>query len=327
MGEVSEVHEHKQGIPTMGGFVFVFSISMVTILLNRSRTQTLLPLFVCCLAGLLGLLDDFAKVYAKSGLPFFWEQIYSKIFNISKPKHLSIPQLISRFWQKFKEVSRFVGSSEKNGMQTYQKFIFQGLIGGFISYWAYFKLGWDYIWFPLLGDIHIGLLYPIVIFLLFIVILNAVGFTDGLDGLAGGLAFFAVIAFWLISRTLQYNSLAGFCATFAGALLPFLYFNIYPARIMMGNVGSHAIGATLAVLAVVTHREIAFLFIGLVFLVDGISSPLQQLSVKYTGKRLFMMAPLHHHFEKMGWPETKVTFRFWVFGLVAAFFGVFISLI
>jgi phospho-N-acetylmuramoyl-pentapeptide-transferase len=196
-----------------------------------------------------------------------------------------------------------------------------------MAYWAYFKLGWDYIWMPFLGNIHIGFLYPIFVFLLFIIVLNSVGFTDGLDGLAGGLAFFSFVTFWAISRSLEYNSLAGFCATFAGALLPFLYFNVFPARIMMGNVGSHVLGATLAVLAVTTHREVAFIIIGLVFLIDGVTSPLQQISVKLTGKRLFRMAPIHHHFEKLGWPETKVTFRFWIFGIFFALLGFFISML
>ena len=95
----------------------------------------------------------------------------------------------------------------------------------------------------------------------------------------------------------------------------------------MGNVGSHVLGAILAILAIVMHREVAFLFIGLVFFVDGISSPLQQLSVKFTKKRIFRMAPLHHHFELLGWPETKVTLRFLLFGFIFAFLGVFIGLL
>ena len=196
-----------------------------------------------------------------------------------------------------------------------------------MAYWAYFKLGWDYIWMPFLGNIHIGIFYPVFVFLLFIIIINSVSFTDGLDGLAGGLAFFSFVTFWAISRVLGYNSLAGFCATFVGALLPFLYFNVYPARIMMGNVGSHVLGATLAVLAIATHREVAFILIGMMFLIDGVTSPLQQISVKLTGKRLFRMAPIHHHFEKLGWPEAKVTFRFWIFSIFFALLGFFISLL
>ena len=230
-------------------------------------------------------------------------------------------------WYWFQEMWRIVGSADSSGIQTYQKFLFQALMGGFISYWTYFKLGWDFIWFPLVGNVHIGLFYPIFVFIMFIVVLNAVAFTDGLDGLAGSLAFISFLSFWLISRFLQYNSLAVFCATFVGALLPFLYFNVYPARIFMGNVGSHVLGATLAILAIMLHREVPFFVIGLVFLVDGISSPLQQLSVRFTGKRLFRMAPIHHHFELLGWPEVKVTLRFILFGILVAFAGIFLALL
>jgi phospho-N-acetylmuramoyl-pentapeptide-transferase len=334
MGEVSRVHEQKSGTPTMGGFIFVLTVSVITFLFNRSRTQTFLPLFIAAIAGLLGLLEDFVKVYSRSEVP---NAITTLFHNVNWFKNLfvfkSLPVVRKLFWivlapwDKFKEASRTVGSVEGSGLQTYHKFIIQGLLASFMAYWTYFKLGWNFLWFPFLGNVHIGIVYPIFVFLLFIIVLNAVGFTDGLDGLAGGLAFFCFVAFWAISRVLNYNSLAGFSATFAGALLPFLYFNVYPARIMMGNVGSHVLGATLAVLAVLTHREIAFLIIGLVFLVDGATSPLQQLSVKLTHKRLFRMAPIHHHFEKLGWPEVKVTFRFWIFGIFFALLGFFLAIL
>ncbi len=334
MGEVSRVHEQKTGTPTMGGFIFVFTVSVITFIFNRSRMQTFLPLFIAAIAGLLGLLEDFVKVYSRSEFPNTLTLLITKINSLKKLIKTSQFRTFEKLgkklllpWDRFKEAARTVGSSEGTGLETYQKFIIQGLLAGFMAYWTYFKLGWNYLWFPFLGNVHIGFLYPIFVFLLFIIVLNAVGFTDGLDGLAGGLAFFCFVAFWAISRMLNYNSLAGYSATFAGALLPFLYFNVYPARIMMGNVGSHVLGATLAVLAVLTHREVAFLIIGIVFLVDGATSPLQQLSVKLTRKRLFRMAPIHHHFEKLGWPEVKVTFRFWIFGIFFALLGFFIAIL
>ncbi len=324
LGEVSRVHEEKMGTPTMGGFVFVLTIAIVTILFNNSRTQTLLPLFIATTMGLLGLWEDLLKVYYKSGLPGFFEtwQHHNDIFS-----KLKIPALLTLPWKLFKEFSRVVGSSSGTGIETYKKFVIQGLIAGFMSYWTFFKLGWDYIWFPLVGNVHFGIFYPLFIFLFFIIVLNSVAFTDGLDGLAGGLGIIAFIAFWVISRILGYNMIASFCASFVGVLLPFLYFNVYPARVFMGNVGSHVLGAVLASLAVLLHREVPFLFIGAVFLADGISSPLQQFSVKLTRKRLFRMAPIHHHFEKLGWPETKVTMRFWLIGAFFAFLGIFLSLL
>ncbi len=325
-------HMKKKGTPTMGGLIFILAVTLVTLILNRSRTQTLFPVFIASLAGLFGIIEDFSKVYKTSGLPGFFKYhlrfLFPQLGNNAK-KRKSLPKLLNLInpWFYFTEFWRIVGSRTDHGLQTYQKFLIQSLIGGFVAYWSYVKLGWDYIWFPLIGDVHVGILYPIIIFFLFIAVLNFVAFTDGVDGLAGGLSAIAFCAIWAVAAALNYNSLAGFCASFVGALVPFLYFNVYPARIFMGNVGSHVLGASLAVLGVVLHREVALLIIIAVFLLDGLSSPLQQMSVKLTGKRLFRMAPIHHHFEVLGWPEAKVTMRFWLFGVFFAFLGIFIALL
>ena len=311
-----QTHFKKSGTPTMGGLVFIIVVAAVTFLFNRSRTQTIFPVFVASMAGLFGIMEDLAKIYAR--------------LNVRRLVQLAYPAYFKLFfvpWAWFKEFWRIVGSSTDVGLQTYQKFLIQAAIGGFVSLWAYFKLSWDYIWLPLIGEVHIGFLYPVAIFLLFIVILNSVAFTDGLDGLAGGLAIIALLAFWVISSFLGYNMLASFSATFVGALLPFLYFNIYPARIFMGNVGAHVLGAVLTTLAVIMHREFVLLFVCGVFLFDGISSPLQQLSAKLTKKRIFRMAPAHHHFELLGWQEAKVTLRFWLVGALLSFVGIFVALL
>lgn len=314
-------HKEKVGTPTMGGFVFVCVVSLITFAFNQSRTQTLFPVFVATMSGLLGLLEDFTKVYIRSGLPGFLEYHLGFMSKFFKPFSGFKPfKIFVEFW-------RVVGSSGDSGIQTYQKFLIQSFIAGFVSYWSYFKLGWDYLWLPMIGNVHIGIFYPIFIFFFFLTVLNFVAFTDGLDGLATGLSIIVLSVFWILSISFDYLSLSSYIATFIGALIPFLYFNIYPARIFMGNVGSYVLGATMAILAVILHREVAFLIIGLVFLVDGASSPLQSLSVKFTGKRLFLMAPLHHHFEKLGWPEVKVTMRFWIFGIIFGLLGLFIALL
>jgi len=320
-------HLVKSGTPTMGGVVFVLVVGIVTFVLNRSRTQTLFPLFIASIAGLLGLLEDIAKIYMKLGSLSPFGLFFKKLVKFKKKRSGLFKYLVLKPWEKFREFWRILGSSGESGIQTHLKFLFQTVVAGFVAYWVYFKLGWDFIWFPLIGNVHVGLIYPLFIFLFFVATLNSVSFTDGLDGLSGGLSLFSFIAFWVLSRVFGYNSLAIFCATFAGALIPYLYFNVYPARVFMGNVGSHALGAALALLAVLLHREIAFLVIGFVFFVDGISSPLQQASYKLTKKRIFRMAPLHHHFEMMGWPETKVTFRFWLLGIFFSFAGLLLALL
>lgn len=318
-------HLKKSGTPTMGGLIFVLTVAVVTYLFNRSRTQTLFPVFVASMAALLGLFEDFTKVYRKSGLPGFFEYHISRLFKSKKVN--TKKYFFLKPWYKFQEMVGVLGSTSESGLQSYQKLIIQLLIAGFVAYWTYFKLGWDFLWFPLIGDVHIGFLYPAFVFIFFFSFMNAVAFTDGLDGLAGGLSLISFIAFWVIASVLQYNSLAAFCATFIGALLPFMYFNVFPARVFMGDVGSHVLGAVLPLLAILLHREVAFMIIGLVFLFDGFSSPIQQLSVKFTGKRLFRMAPVHHHFELLGWHESKVTLRFYLAGILAALVGLFIALL
>lgn len=320
-----QTHLVKQGTPTMGGLVFFVTVSLITLFFNRSRTQTLFPIFVIALAGLFGILEDFSKVYKTSSLNELIRIDFFKPFKVI----FRIPaKIFAPAWNLFKETSRVFGSStDSKGIQSYKKLLIQFSIAGFVTYWAYVKLGWDYLWLPLIGDVQIGFLYPIFVFILFLVVLNFVAFTDGVDGLAGGLGLIAFTAYWVISAYLGYNSLAILAATFVGALIPFLYFNIHPARIFMGDVGSHVLGAALAIFGVVMHREVAVLIILAVFMFDGLSSPLQQFSVKLTGKRLFRMAPIHHHFELLGWPETKVTMRFWIFGTIFAFLGIFIALL
>jgi phospho-N-acetylmuramoyl-pentapeptide-transferase len=318
-GEGPESHKVKVGTPSMGGFIFLLTISVVTIFFNRTNTQTLFPIFVVCLAGFLGIIDDFYKIYKNTD-----SLIYS-LFRIQRKKTRKIRK--HSFFTKVSKIANYVGSTSGRGLSTLQKFIFQFTISGFVTYWTYVKLGWDFLWFPLIGNVHIGILYPIFIFFMFVAVMNFVAFTDGIDGLAGGLSVFAFMAYWIIAAYLGYYSLGIFAATIIGALLPFLYFNVYPARIFMGDVGSHVLGATLAILPIVMHREIAMFVILFVFLLDGVSSPLQQLSVKFTGKRLFLMAPLHHHFEVLNWPEAKVTFRFWLFGMIFAFLGVLVAIL
>jgi phospho-N-acetylmuramoyl-pentapeptide-transferase len=324
-GDGPQSHQKKSGTPTMGGMVILISVFLTTLFFNLNITQTIFPLFIIALSGLFGIIEDLTKISAKTGYEFFkfnpannfliknFKRILNFIFG--KPAELFV-----EFW-------RMLGSKTDKGLQSYQKFLIQAGIAGFVSYWTYFKLGWDYIWFPFIENITIGYFYPIFIFLFFFLVLNSVAITDGLDGLVGGLSLISFTAFWVICSFLDYKSLSGFIATFIGALLVFLYFNVFPARLFMGNVGSHILGAALALIPILIHREILIFIIYIVFLIDGLSSPLQSFFFKLTGKRIFLMAPIHHHFEMKGWPETKVTLRFWIFGIIAALLGVFVALL
>lgn len=193
------------------------------------------------------------------------------------------------------------------------------LIGG---WWFYEKLGVNAVHIPFFDAWHIGwLIIPLFILVIFSTA-NAVNMTDGLDGLAGGLAAIAFGAYAVIALIEKKYGLSGFCMTVVGALLSYTWFNVYPARFFMGDVGSFALGTALGVVAMLTDTVFFLPVIALVFVAEIGSVALQILSKKLrNGRKIFISSPIHHHFEALGWPETKVTMRFWILGQVAAIVG------
>lgn len=198
-------------------------------------------------------------------------------------------------------------------------------IGG---WWFYAKLDLTSIHIPFYGDLSVGwLIVPLFVLVVFATA-NAVNITDGLDGLAGGLSAIAFGAYAIIAFLEQKYGVAGFCLTVTGALLSYTWFNIYPARFFMGDVGSFALGTALGVVAMLTDTIVLLPVIGAVFVAEAGSSLIQIASKKLrAGKKVFKVAPLHHHYEAVGWPETKVTMRFWVIGQVVAFLGVILFIL
>ena len=189
------------------------------------------------------------------------------------------------------------------------------------------RLGWSHIWFPLLGNIEVGLLIVPFIILTIVTMTNAVNLTDGLDGLSSGLALIAFVGFLITALIVGNKPVAIICALSIGALLPYLYFNTPPARIQMGDVGSLALGTLLASIAFSLNRPFLLLFFGGIFVLELLSSLIQGLGRRILGRRIFKMAPLHHHFEMLGWSEEKITIRFWVFGMILSLFGLLIAFI
>lgn len=198
-------------------------------------------------------------------------------------------------------------------------------IGG---WWFFAKLGVTSTYVPFVGSWHIGwLIIPLFILVVFATS-NAVNITDGLDGLAGGLAATAFGAYAIIALIERKYGVAGFCMTIAGTLLSYTWFNIYPARFFMGDVGSFALGTALGVVAMLTDTVFLLPIIGIMFVAETGSVIVQIISKKLRqGKKIFLSTPIHHHFEAIGWPETKVTMRFWVIGQVAAFTGIILFIL
>jgi len=196
------------------------------------------------------------------------------------------------------------------------------------AYWFYYKLGFNIIHIPAWGDLTIGWLYIPLFIAVVTSTANAVNITDGLDGLSGGLLSASFGAYAIIAFFQGNFGLAAFCGTILGAVLAYTWFNIYPARFFMGDTGAVALGATLGVVAMLTNTALVLPVIGFVFVVETLSVIIQLISKKLRhGKKVFLSAPIHHHFEAIGWPETKVTMRFWIIGALAAFTGVVIALV
>lgn len=277
--------KHKRLIPTMAGIVIVFSVCVVTVLFNLSRSETWLPVAAFAGAALIGLVDDMINIrgsgFGVAGLP-------------AKLK-LLLMTLVA-------------------------------LIGG---WFFYFKLEVDSIHIPVIGtQLEIGWLIIPLFVLVVVATANAVNISDGLDGLAGGLASSAFAVYAIIAGIQGNFGIAGFCLTILGALLSYTWFNIFPARFFMGDVGSFALGTALGVVAMLTNTVLLLPIIGIVFVAEAGSSMLQILSKKLRGgKKIFKVAPIHHHFEASGWPETKVTMRFWTLGQVAAVLGLIVFLL
>jgi phospho-N-acetylmuramoyl-pentapeptide-transferase len=212
------------------------------------------------------------------------------------------------------------------GLRAPIKFMMITVVAGVTAWYFYTKLGYHIVHIPFIGFYELGwLIIPLFIFVV-LATGNAVNISDGLDGLAGGLSAIAFGSFGVIALLQGNIGIAGFCFTVVGALLSYIWFNIYPARFFMGDVGSFALGTSLGVVAMLTDTLFLLPVIGLLFVVEAGSSLLQITSKKIFKRKIFISAPIHHHFEAIGWPETKVTMRFWVIAQVMGFIGIMVAL-
>ncbi len=212
------------------------------------------------------------------------------------------------------------------GLRSSLKFLMITAIGVVLGWFFFEKLGVTGVTVPFLGEWQLGwLIIPLFAFVV-VATGNAVNISDGLDGLAGGLAAIAFGSFGIIAVMQGNGLMAGFCFTVVGALLSYLWFNIYPARFFMGDVGSFALGTSLGVVAMLTDTLFILPIIGFVFVLEAGSSLIQIFSKRVFKRKVFISAPIHHHLEASGWPETKVTMRFWVIAAVTSFLGVLTAL-
>ena len=225
------------------------------------------------------------------------------------------------------DILNLYGKNAVAGLRAPVKFIMIAALGLFLGWFFAVKLGWTGIKIPYIGSIDIGVIGMILLFAFVVVSTgNAVNITDGMDGLAGGLAMLAYGSYGVIALLQEQWYLAGFCFIVIGALLAYIWFNVYPARFMMGDTGSFALGAGLGVVAMMTNSFLLLPVIGGLFVLEVGSSLIQILSKEFLHHKIFLSAPIHHHLQAKGWEESKIVMRFWIIGGVLAMLGIFLAM-
>lgn len=295
----AELHKKKAGVPTLGGLLMwgtTFGIAMVF-----AVGGALWP------DSILGELDFFSR--SQTWLPL---------------AALVAAGLVGMA-DDFMNIHKL--GTHGGGIDIRHRLVLYALIAAIGAWWFYIKLGWDSLHIPLYGDISIGWWYVPFFILVIVATSFSVNQTDGLDGLAGGTLASAFAAYAVISLVQGRYDLAALCAVIVGSLLAFLWFNIYPARFIMGDTGAMSMGVTLGVVALLTNSALLLPIIGFVFVIESATTILQIASKKLLKRKIFLIAPIHHHFEAKGWPEPKVVMRFWVVSWIGAGVGLIVSLL
>jgi phospho-N-acetylmuramoyl-pentapeptide-transferase len=296
----SELHAHKSGTPTMGGILIwgtLFFLILVFYYLSLIFPNSIIAHlnFLSQKETLLPLGALIAS--ALIGLLDDWLDVSGK------------------------------GVFGGGGLRMKHRLLIYTLIAIFGALWFYFKLDWTLIHVPFLGYFQIAWWYVPVFIFIIVATSFSVNETDGLDGLAGGTLLISYASYGIISFVMGRYDLATFCAVIVGALLAFLWFNIPPARFYMGDTGSMSLGVTLGIIALLTNNVLLLPFIGFIFLLESLSVIIQITSKKIRKKKVFLSAPIHHHFQACGWNESKIVMRFWLISAVAAAIGLMIFLI
>lgn len=290
----ASLHKDKAGTPTMGGVIV------------WGTTLAIVTVFALCVVVIpeTGLAKMNILSRGQTWLPLF-ALVSAGILGLA---------------DDFFNVKNIGGNG--GGIKARHRIPLYTVIAAIGAWWFFVKLGFDILHVPFVGDVTIGWWYVPMFILILVGTSFSVNQTDGLDGLAGGTLASAFAAYAIIALLLGRYELAGFCGVVLGALLAFLWFNIYPARFFMGDTGAMSLGVTLAVVAMLTNTALFLPIIGLVFVVEGLTTIAQLVSKKLFGRKIFLVAPIHHHFEAKGWPEPKVVMRFWVVSWVSAALGI-----
>lgn len=299
-----QLHAHKSGTPTMGGVLIWGEVILLALLMHWLAPW---------------LSEVFHNVWI-SRLDFFSRsQTLLPLFTLLVTALLGLADDLMSI--------KKLGGNKGGGIRFFWRLIWLLGFAAWGAWWFYSKLEWSTIHIPAVGDLEIGWWYiP-----LFILVILATAFssneTDGLDGLNAGILVQAFTVLGVIAFFQDRMDLAAFCGVVAGSLLAFLWFNFYPARFFMGDTGAFSLGATLGVVALLLNSVIVLPFIVSIYIFEALSVIIQLLSKKIRNKKVFLVAPIHHHFEAIGWPETKVTVRFWIINAIFAIIGLMIGIV
>ncbi len=293
---MAKLHAGKAGIPAMGGLV-IWATVLVLILFYRAACFFDVP-YLCQLSFL---------SRAQTRLP------------LGILVGAGLIGLLDDYLNVRKIGPRGGGMRKRFRILSYAAVALLG------AWWFYSVLEWDFLHVPFMGTFHIGWLFvPLFVFIV-IATSFSVNETDGLDGLAGGPLVASFAAMTIISWSQGRIDLAAFCAAILGALLAFLWFNVPPASVFMGDTGAMALGTVLAAVAMITNTALLLPIIGLPFVIETLSVFAQMISKKFFKRKLFKSSPLHHHLEAIGWPETKIVMRTWIVSLICAAIGIIIA--
>ncbi|MGB9706672.1 MAG: phospho-N-acetylmuramoyl-pentapeptide-transferase [Microgenomates group bacterium] len=291
-------HKHKAGTPVGGGLLIIATVAL--------------------LYAILFPLISFLGVYVTAVYPIK-EELNILFFSFISFGLLGLYDDFKKFFG-FEQAGFF-------GLRMRHKFLIQWILAFIIALLLYFNLRINFVYIPFLGIIHLGWWY--IPFAAFVIVsfANAFNITDGLDGLSCGLLLICLFAFWILSSSILDTTLSVFLSLWIGALIAFLYFNVYPARIWLGDVGALSFGATLAVVGLLLGKIMALVIIGGLFVVEVCSSLIQILSKKFLKRKAFVVAPFHLWLQNRGWEEPKIVFRAWLAGIMLAIFGLWLAVI
>ncbi len=295
----SKMHQGKSGTPTMGG-VLIWGTTLALILAFHEANLLVGGAFF-------GTMDFLSR--------------QQTLLPLGALVASAIVGLVDDYWN----VRRL--GPKGGGLRMRHRLLLYTLIAAVGAWWFSSKLDWDLFRIPFVGSYNIGLWYIPVFILVIVSTSFSVNETDGLDGLAGGVLLSSFAAYAAIAFMQGKTDLAAFCGVICGALLAFLWFNINPARFFMGDTGAMSLGVTLGIVAMLTNTALILPVIGLVFVLESLSVIIQVGSKKLRGKKVFLSAPVHHHFEAIGWSEPKIVMRFWIIASVSSVLGLVFALI